>query len=1011
MTDPGAQLLERAGRACSSAELAEVLASGSGHVALVDRLEGLATEFQRFGATRTMTIVYGLVAEVARKAGLADRAAAAEAQRDYAETVALLLDERLDDASRVMDAAGSALLHVGERQLALDGHALVAWVLALSGRTEDALHHGGLALDAFEATLGGGDAEGSSPTIERRGDLRLLAAPPGLIRLVTALGRALVAAPAREAAADFFARESRVLRAGGHQEMSRFAEAFLGITLVRLGEPERALEMLEEALAALRGYSGPDGPTGPLEEVALSELWFARAFDLTGRDAEAERRYREHPSPAARLYLAELLIEEERHEEALAVLGKTEGALARALAARAYALLRRPAQREAAAEDARELLAASPNGEAAVRARLALIEQAVTATPDDAGELAAELHRVAEEAERLGMHDLAVERVDGDIRLAQGAPREALERYEAALEAQLRVPARDVWMREYGLTGTATMAQLPAAEYRRARQERGVGTDMLVCIAGMRALLGEDAGDAYEAAIEAASRRNRRSALFHALAGYAAWKRERGEAGDAARHLERAADALEAVRADLHDVELQVTALADREFVYSAMAEQALERDDAVAAVRVFERAKSRALLDYAASLRQAGGEVSADVTGEVRLLRSRVLRTMRRLFTEGDSDPLRAELAELKDRLAAEFRDIHRGSAARALPAASPDQVAELAPPGTALLHYFCAGERVLAAVVADGRIGRIIALPDTSPRRVEELLDVFAFERAARLPCQSLTELHQLLIEPLERDVGHARRILVVPHGILHSIPFAALRRRDGSYLIEHALIATAPSAALARAAQARQDEPAAAAPGCALALDTTDYLPLSPLDGAAAESEAAARTWPGLDVRANRNALRQSLLRLDGDVELVHLACHGEFDADDPLLSRLYLADGPMYGYELLDLRCRPRLVVLSACETGVGERRSGDELFGLTRPFLGLGTAAVVASLWKVTDASTAELMHRFYAAIARLPRDAAGALQEAQLAILRTEAWSHPHHWAAHVLTGGFSGNG
>jgi CHAT domain-containing protein len=174
-------------------------------------------------------------------------------------------------------------------------------------------------------------------------------------------------------------------------------------------------------------------------------------------------------------------------------------------------------------------------------------------------------------------------------------------------------------------------------------------------------------------------------------------------------------------------------------------------------------------------------------------------------------------------------------------------------------------------------------------------------------------------------------------------------------------------------------------------------------------ASELDAMTGALPSTDRYDGRRANRQALLGLDGEVDVLHLACHGQFDPDDALLSRLYLADGPVYGYELLDLRVRPRLVVFSACETARHERLPGDEILGLVRPFLGLGAASVLATLWEVPDVSTAELMTRFYQEYIASRHDPAACLRAAQLALLRSDRYAHPHHWAPYTVIGGIPG--
>ena len=119
-----------------------------------------------------------------------------------------------------------------------------------------------------------------------------------------------------------------------------------------------------------------------------------------------------------------------------------------------------------------------------------------------------------------------------------------------------------------------------------------------------------------------------------------------------------------------------------------------------------------------------------------------------------------------------------------------------------------------------------------------------------------------------------------------------------------------------------------------------------------------------------------------------------------------SALYLAsdagtDGRLTVADLYQLRLRSRLVVLSACETGLGAIASGDDVVGLVRGFLYAGAGAIVSSLWQVDDVATAELMTAFYAALPT--QNSRDALRQAQLATLKQ--YPHPFYWAAFFVTG------
>jgi CHAT domain-containing protein len=159
-------------------------------------------------------------------------------------------------------------------------------------------------------------------------------------------------------------------------------------------------------------------------------------------------------------------------------------------------------------------------------------------------------------------------------------------------------------------------------------------------------------------------------------------------------------------------------------------------------------------------------------------------------------------------------------------------------------------------------------------------------------------------------------------------------------------------------------------------------------------------------GATVLVQADASEAQVKQVVEAVGLVHFATHAELSETDPLSSAVLLVpgageDGRLEVREVFGLDLHARLVVLSACETGLGKLSRGDELVGLQRAFLYAGTPAVVTTLWKVDDRASYELIRAFYDRL-----DAVGpveALRQAQRDVLRT--FPHPFAWAAFGVTG------
>jgi CHAT domain-containing protein len=140
-------------------------------------------------------------------------------------------------------------------------------------------------------------------------------------------------------------------------------------------------------------------------------------------------------------------------------------------------------------------------------------------------------------------------------------------------------------------------------------------------------------------------------------------------------------------------------------------------------------------------------------------------------------------------------------------------------------------------------------------------------------------------------------------------------------------------------------------------------------------------------------------------------IHFATHGLLDEKQPELSGLVLTrtpgsreDGLLQVYEIFNLELDADLVVLSACDTGLGNAVGGEGLLGVTRALLYAGAHSVVVSLWQVDDTSTPDLMVGFYRHLDKAG-DKAEALRQAKLTMIHEKRFAHPFYWAPFILIG------
>jgi CHAT domain-containing protein len=170
-----------------------------------------------------------------------------------------------------------------------------------------------------------------------------------------------------------------------------------------------------------------------------------------------------------------------------------------------------------------------------------------------------------------------------------------------------------------------------------------------------------------------------------------------------------------------------------------------------------------------------------------------------------------------------------------------------------------------------------------------------------------------------------------------------------------------------------------------------------------------------FKAVDFQANRATVLGTDL---GQYRIVHFATHALLDNEHPELSGIVLSlvdqkgerqDGFLRLHDIYNLKLPVDLVVLSACQTGLGKDVKGEGLIGLTRGFMYAGASGVVASLWKVDDEATAELMKHFYTGLFDKGLSPAAALREAQLSLRKQKRWHEPYYWAGFVIQGRYDG--
>ncbi len=263
----------------------------------------------------------------------------------------------------------------------------------------------------------------------------------------------------------------------------------------------------------------------------------------------------------------------------------------------------------------------------------------------------------------------------------------------------------------------------------------------------------------------------------------------------------------------------------------------------------------------------------------------------------------------------------------------------------------------------------------------------------------------LYDILIKPVKHHLTK-KRLCIIPHRILHYLPFAALEN-ENRYLIEDYSLVYFTSATVYKFCKNKRKD----FWGNIFALGNPDLgQPRLDIPFALKEVDSIGKLYPGSRVLVRAEASEEAFKSHCGSFNVLHLASHGTFDAENPLNSALLLTpsateDGRLTVNEIFDLELDASLVTLSACQSGMSRIKAGDELMGLPRAFNYAGVPSVVATLWNVSDEATAILMDGFYRNLKVL--DKAEALRKAQLKLLKTSRNNNPYYWGAFYLIGDF----
>lgn len=334
--------------------------------------------------------------------------------------------------------------------------------------------------------------------------------------------------------------------------------------------------------------------------------------------------------------------------------------------------------------------------------------------------------------------------------------------------------------------------------------------------------------------------------------------------------------------------------------------------------------------------------------------------RALTRVLNEGD-ELAKPALTKLVDRAERRVRDRARRQPGRSRPLSNSVDLATVSDALEAdetFVQMYEHGDQLRAVVVASGSVSHV-HLADLGEvhharrRLAATMRDAMLFPEEHtdyRLLARSADQLGGLLARPLEKRVSGGW--VISPPTTLHDLPWRMLP------MLRSTRITVAPSATIwVRARTATRNRGGrrvfAAGPG---------------LEGVDEEVELLSQLYDGADALRGESATVGSVMVAADGAQMVHLAAHGLFRADNPLFSEILLSDGSLTGYDVQRLETPPQLVVLANCESARSRPYPGDEMVGVAAALLRLGTSTVIASVLPVSDLHTVEVMRRLHEAL-------------------------------------------
>jgi CHAT domain-containing protein len=504
----------------------------------------------------------------------------------------------------------------------------------------------------------------------------------------------------------------------------------------------------------------------------------------------------------------------------------------------------------------------------------------------------------------------------------------------------------------------------------------------------------------------------------------------KGKLAEALIHYDQAISALEKLSGNVMS-EYHAGFVEDKESVYQTAVLLAIQTDQPELALAYAERAKSRTLLKILAFRPELGirarkkeDEPLVAKINSLRLERERLMRNVDQHRFDPEIKRYQEKITTVERQVTALWHKLLVRNAEYAQDASLWQVQVEDAQPyldqGSLMLEYFFMGEEIIVFLIS-AEEGISIQRLSATRAQIEQHMQLLNLNFRAVMRSRAnhvadlitnaqnlLGSLYQSLLGPIDQHFMNNDQLIIVPHGALHYLPFHALY--DGqNYLIENYSISYLPGASFLRYSH---EMPTSNEGVLVIGHSNHDQIPQAVI-----EAKKIAQIYRAEYFVEDKATLEQIRASASGN-QILHIACHGEFHADNPLFSGLAVENGWLTTLDVFNLQLDASLVTLSACETGRSMVGGGDELLGISRAFLAAGAASLLISHWAVEDHSTLVLMEALYKYL-KEGKTKSKALQAAQSGLLlqddisgipdqkKQQRYKHPYYWAPFFLTGDF----